>query len=504
MRLRQGFERLFLVVVGIATIVACTPPPTAPALTPMPKWLRWSGVPAELCASPQLKRHPFLPVHGCLTHGGLARAAYVSGKIAAVPVGAESFEATGPTQWRIRLKENFRWSDGEPVRAEEVVESWRQVLARCGEFPRALETFGNVVEARRYCNRRKNFSSVGIRAVDARTIVVQTALPQPRFPLGLASPAAWPFRGDKGTGPFRFSLDPASKILRFTANPFFSGAKAPLNGIELTQPGETPTHRILSFLAGESDAVDNVPESLMATLGADPRLKTFAEPRAWFLVLGGGPEEVLQRRALQKAVDPDSAVRLLRWPNLPVTRLTAAAPGWIAAPTPAPVGEISSAPALRTVSVREKNAATEALAGYVTAQWTRNFGSPPLGVPSAAAWLVERELNPLRPEADLKSWLGFLSLGERAGRAKNRLYELSLIAAESAAEEVSRDRILEGIEKELVGDQALVLPLFSAVRTALVSPRITGLARDPLGNWDFAQVDLEVAESERPVRVAGP
>ena len=79
------------------------------------------------------------------------------------------------------LRAAARWSNGDPVTAQDVVESWKRILtpALGAEYAyflyllRGAEAF--------HKGRTTDFATVGVRAVDERTLVVSLAYPAPYF-----------------------------------------------------------------------------------------------------------------------------------------------------------------------------------------------------------------------------------------------------------------------------------------------------------------------------------
>jgi peptide/nickel transport system substrate-binding protein/oligopeptide transport system substrate-binding protein len=85
-------------------------------------------------------------------------------------------------QWTFTLRRNARFSNGDPVRAEDFRASWFSLLDPKREFP--YSSFFDVIEgARDYRNGiLKDSNKVGIQAVDQRTLVIKLASPASFFP----------------------------------------------------------------------------------------------------------------------------------------------------------------------------------------------------------------------------------------------------------------------------------------------------------------------------------
>ena len=98
------------------------------------------------------------------------------------PAAAESWEtsADGRT-WTFRLRPSARWSNGDPVRADDFVFSYRRILSPglASEYAWMLYPIRGAKDFNQ--GRLKDFSQVGIRATDARTLVLELDHATPYF-----------------------------------------------------------------------------------------------------------------------------------------------------------------------------------------------------------------------------------------------------------------------------------------------------------------------------------
>src|SRR5688572_21551983 len=89
--------------------------------------------------------------------------------------------------YTFHLRPNARWSNGDALTASHFVASYRRALTPATAAPKA-NVFYPVKNAREFVTGAlTDFSAVGFRAVDARTLVITLALPSPRFPFYVAS-----------------------------------------------------------------------------------------------------------------------------------------------------------------------------------------------------------------------------------------------------------------------------------------------------------------------------
>ncbi len=104
-----------------------------------------------------------------------------------LPAAAERYEVSEDRlTYTFHLRE-ARWSNGEPVVADDFVASYRRVLTPGTASPKA-NVFFPVKHARDFLRGAiTDFYAVGFRATDAHTLVVTLAEPNPRFPYYVAS-----------------------------------------------------------------------------------------------------------------------------------------------------------------------------------------------------------------------------------------------------------------------------------------------------------------------------
>jgi len=100
-----------------------------------------------------------------------------------VPALAEKWSLSeDKTQWTFTLRRNARFSNGDPVRAEDFRAAWLSLIEPKKDSP--YSGFFDVIEgAREYRNGvLKDKDKVGIKAVDQRTLVVKLGSPASFFP----------------------------------------------------------------------------------------------------------------------------------------------------------------------------------------------------------------------------------------------------------------------------------------------------------------------------------
>ncbi|HET6440138.1 MAG TPA: peptide ABC transporter substrate-binding protein [Anaeromyxobacter sp.] len=240
------------------------------------------------------------------------------------PGVAESWDIreTGAT---FRLRGDARWSDGRPVTAQDFVFAWRKVVdpATASEYAFVMYTLknGQAINA-----GRLPATTLGVRAVDDRTLEVEFERPCPYF-LGLvAIPTFDPVREDfyrsrQGRygatptdllfdGPFVLSHWDHEASLTLDRNPLYWDARAVrLDRIEIPYITNDPNARLNLFRDGSIDFLRAIgrDESRRAEVERLP-MKSFAQGSPWFLAFNHRPGRATAnahlRRAIQLAYDP--------------------------------------------------------------------------------------------------------------------------------------------------------------------------------------------------------
>ena len=223
----------------------------------------------------------------------------------AMPAAAERWEATpdGLT-WTFHLRAGLQWSNGDPLTADDFVQSWRRALSPQLASPYAYFLFpiknGEAFNAGKVTDP----AALGLAAPDARTLVITLERPTPYLPL-LAANCAWypvnprvlerlggltnrstPWLTPKnfvGNGPFLLQEWTPNARIVVEKNPrYWDAGTVRLNRI-VFYPIDNPDVEERNFRAGQLHVTYAVPLSKIPTyreqsparLRADPLLRTF-------------------------------------------------------------------------------------------------------------------------------------------------------------------------------------------------------------------------------------
>lgn len=244
-----------------------------------------------------------------------------------VPGMAESWESEDNKVWTFKIRD-AQWSNGDPVTAEDFVYSFRRVLDPNTASPYASYLAdAKVMGAEAIINGEASPDTLGVKAVDEKTLQVTLSEPVPYFPDMLIHTSVKPVNqkvveqfGDKWTSPENIVVNGPYKISDWQVNDkivlqrnesYFDNQNTTLNQITLLAIPSSTTD-VARYQSGEIDVSYNEipPEqfaSLQQELGDEvqvsPMLCTYYYE---FNTVKPPFDDARVRRALSLALDRDT------------------------------------------------------------------------------------------------------------------------------------------------------------------------------------------------------
>ena len=110
-----------------------------------------------------------------------------------VPAVAQSWDISPDGRvYTFHLRENLKWSNGEPLTADDFIQTYRRILTPTFASEYAYLVYDYVVGAKEYYDGKlTDFSQVGFKALDPRTLQVTLKNPTPYLLKIIASHPAW-------------------------------------------------------------------------------------------------------------------------------------------------------------------------------------------------------------------------------------------------------------------------------------------------------------------------
>ncbi len=253
-------------------------------------------------------------------------------ELKAVPDMAEKFESNADgSVWTFHIRKDTKWSNGDPVTAQDFEWSWKRQLNPESKAPYAgfLYDLKNG-EAFNKGKEGVKIDDVGVKAQDETTLVVTLEGPRGYFPALAAYTAALPAHrpsvekfGLKWTeaengvwnGPFKLTKWEHDKFWQMEKNDNYWNAKnIKLNTI--IRPIIGTSSNLLAYENDEIDWLERAPIGELKRIQGDPKLSkemlTFSLVGTWYLVphVQMAPFDNKQvRLAMARAVDRETIVK---------------------------------------------------------------------------------------------------------------------------------------------------------------------------------------------------
>jgi len=461
---------------------------------------------------------------------------------APVPAAAERWEtsADGLT-WTFHLRNGLKWSNGEPLLAQDFVESWRRALQPALAADNAWYLYA-VKNAEAYnTGKLTDPALLGFAAPDDRTIVITLGQPTPYLPALLSLPAwfpinpwavakfggmekrstAWTRAGNLvGNGAFTLKEWTPNVRILVEKNPHhWEAATTKLQQIAFI-PIENPDAEERSFRSGQLHATFALPVSKIASwrekepakLRLDPTLQTvflrFNTTKPPF-------DNPKVRRALALAIDRDTLARtILQSSRQPAHSLTPLGTGGYAAR--ATVGlDLETARRLLTEAgfpggaglppielLVRNDELMPRLAEAMQAAWQRDLGvKTTIAQVEQKTWIQNQQtlhyaLSTAAWTADFPDPVTFLGLftGDSSYNWtgwKNPTYDNFLAEAAATPDQRQRYELFQQAEQLLL-DEAPITPLHFGAQTYLLHPAVQGWVPSPLVFRRYQKITLHL------------
>ncbi|MEZ8065709.1 ABC transporter substrate-binding protein [Vibrio sp. FF145] len=192
-----------------------------------------------------------------------------------IPGVAESWETTDNKTFTFHLRKDAKWSNGDPVTAEDFVYSWKRAVDPATASPYAwYMEYTKMVNAKDIVAGKKDKSELGVKAVDANTLVVELETAVPYFVMMMGHTTVKPVHkatvekfGDQWTKPGNFVGNGAFSVDKWVVNErlvlkrndqYWNNDKTVLNKVTFL-PIENQVAEMNRFLSGEIDFTNELP-----------------------------------------------------------------------------------------------------------------------------------------------------------------------------------------------------------------------------------------------------
>ena len=220
------------------------------------------------------------------------------------PLLATSWEFVKPNTWRLKLRQDVTFHDGQKFTAEAVKFSMDRIAKAGGGTP--------------------GIGPESVKIVDDYTVEITPSRPNLRLiqqithpNYSIIAPGSDPTKKPVGTGPFRFMEYVKGERIVVERNPNYWGEQAKLDKITFRFIPDDNT-RALALKAGEVQLIYDAPRELTSDLSSTPGLKVVTSQVGAYEALyvnahGQPPHDIgadrLVREAIASAIDKQSIVR---------------------------------------------------------------------------------------------------------------------------------------------------------------------------------------------------
>ena len=444
-----------------------------------------------------------------------------------IPGVAESWETTDNRVFTFHLRKDAKWSNGDPVTAEDFVYSFQRAVDPNTASPYSwyLE-MTTMINASDIIAGRKDKSTLGVKAVDAHTFEVTLESPVPYFVMMMGHTTVKPVHkatvekyGDKWTKPEHFVGNGAFTVSNWVVNErielvrndqYWDNANTVLTKVTYL-PIENQVAEMNRFLSGELDFTNELPNEHFRRLQ-----KEYPESVAikgnlcsyYYNFNTHKPpfDDVRVRKAISYTIDRDIVANaILGQGQKPAYFLT---PEIVANFSP-------ETPAYGKLSQKERNAKAKALleeAGYneshplkFTLLYNTSENHKKIAVAIASMWKKNLGVDVVLENQEWKTYLETKKQGDfEAARAgwcgdyneastftslmegknttggihyKSAEYDKLTDAATRATSEEERKQLYYAQEALLTKDMPIA-PIYQYVKARLVNPHVGGYAKN--------------------------
>ena len=458
-----------------------------------------------------------------------------------VPAAATSWEASPDgLVWTFHLREGLRWSNGEPLVADDFIQSWQRILSP-GFGAEYANLFYPIKGAEAFNQGTASDSAVlGISAPDARTVRIVLERPTPYLPVLVALPpwyplnprvlehfgatakrgTAWTRAGNLvGNGPFVLDeWTPNSQIVVAKNPDYWNADQVTLQQIVFF-PNESPDTEEKDFRAGQLHVTYTLPLAKVdayrrespALLRVDPFLQTFF---LRFNVTKPPFDDPRVRRALSLSINRDLIARRVLSGGYPSAHsftppdcggYTARARVELDLEQARKLLADAGFPGGKGIApfeVQVRNDEVQpAVMEAIQAMWSKGLGvKATLATLEQKTWIQNQQT--LNYTVSTSGWAGdfldpvtFLDLFASGGGNNwtgwgDKAYDQLLQDAAAAPSPQARFEVFQRAEAYLL-EQGPVAPLYYGARSYLISPSVKGWTPALLGYHRYAFVRLE-------------
>ncbi len=447
------------------------------------------------------------------------------------PALAESWSRSqdGRT-YTFKLRKDVKWSDGVPLKAKDFVYSWKRLLSPLTAASYAYLLFDIEGAEFFYKGQLKDFEAVGIKAPDDYTFVVKLARPVAHW---IYIPTFWvtfPLRQDVveqhgsawdkpgrmvSVGPFTLAAHDIDSKIVMKANPLYYGKRGNVEeAVGLIVKDDSTALSL--YESGKFDFLTDISTLDLKRLAGRPDLKSFPYLKTGYLGFAVNRHPIVNpkvRRAISMAIDKKRLGEVLHGGQQPASSFV---PPKVLGYSPT-IGlkfdPLMAKSELRAAGIDMSRTMhldlicpnwdkQITLAQFLQGELKKNLGIEVVIQPfdhktfRAQLDLHAHPIFEASWSADYPDPDNFLSIfmgdaGNNRTTWKSKSFDERVIEARNIVNPKKREKIYFELQKQLIEDEAVIIPLYYEPNMALVRSRVKGLQLNPLNYLLLKKVNLE-------------
>ncbi len=451
-------------------------------------------------------------------------------KLKVVPALAKSWTKSEDNRtYTFKLREGVKWQDGVPLKAQDFVYSWKRLLSPTTGASYAYLLFD--IEGAEFFNKGtlRDFNEVGIKALNESTFQVRLTRPVAHW---IQIPTFWvtfPLRQDvvdrHGSGWARpgrmvtlgpytlesYELD--SKVV-MKANPNYYAGKVAIDEAVGKIVADDAT-ALRMFESGQFDFLTEISGFDIERLRKTPAFRTYPYLKTQYLglLVDQYPmTSVKFRRALAMAIDKKKFPLVLSGGQKAASSFVppgvlgySASLGLpydpVAAKSELAASGVITRAGLKLKILSRNNDKAKAVSEIIQAELKKNLGlDVSIDQFDHKSYRAQMDLftYPMFEAtwaADYPDAENFLSMfktrsGNNRPRYRNAQYDEQIEQAKGLESAIAREKIYVSLQKQLIEEQAAILPLYYDTNIALVSSRVSGVELNPLNYLELRRASL--------------
>jgi oligopeptide transport system substrate-binding protein len=231
------------------------------------------------------------------------------------------FDAANPTKYTFHIRKDAKWSDGQPVKAQDFEYAWKRVLEPATAAGYASQLY-YLKNGAKYNGKEAKAEDVGVKAKDDYTLEVELENPTPYFLQLCTLPTLMPVRKDivekdkekwatkaetyVGNGPFKMTgYTPDKEITFAKSDTYWNKSKVRLDKMKFVMIVQQSS-ALAAFETSEVDYLDSIPSNDMPRLTKEGKVVTVPYIGTYYISINNqkpGLDNAKVRKALSLAID---------------------------------------------------------------------------------------------------------------------------------------------------------------------------------------------------------